>query len=116
MIDVSDGLLVDLERLLEASGVGCDVDPTALPVDADLRDVPPVLPAFGIVRAALSGGEDFELLFTVPEDRVGATVEAAAPVSVKRIGTVTTGPRMIWDRTIGEMRKEIGWWDHLRTR
>jgi thiamine-monophosphate kinase len=57
-IDVSDGFLRDLSRLCAASGVGAEVDCDALPVGpgASLED-------------ALSGGEDYALLFAIPKHR-----------------------------------------------
>ncbi|MGD0017393.1 MAG: thiamine-phosphate kinase [Verrucomicrobiia bacterium] len=56
MMDISDGLASDLQRLLESSHVGFDISSEKIPVN-------------GSVRAALSDGEDFELLFTIsPRD------------------------------------------------
>src|SRR6201999_3399331 len=63
-IDVSDGLLGDCGRLAHASGCGVQLDYEALPVSAALRA------AVGEERArelALTGGEDYELCFSVPE-------------------------------------------------
>lgn len=62
-IDISDGLLGDLNHILEQSGVGAQINPTALPLSAALQ-------AFAdsdtAQKWALTGGEDFELCFTVP--------------------------------------------------
>ena len=61
MLDVSDGLLVDLHRLADASGVGFALRGDDVPVHPDAvsnRDDP--------LQSALSEGEDFELLFTAP--------------------------------------------------
>ena len=66
MIDISDGLAGDLRHLLTAGGVGAELLKTAVPVSraAKLRAQtgPTAKPAFA---AALTDGEDFELLFTV---------------------------------------------------
>src|SRR5205823_10202208 len=67
MIDLSDGLAADLRHILKASGVGAELLSRAIPISPDARRVakakssakPPLL-------AALTDGEDFELLFTVP--------------------------------------------------
>ncbi|MDP6347339.1 MAG: thiamine-phosphate kinase [Dehalococcoidia bacterium] len=61
-IDISDGLLADLGHLCRASGVGASVAAERVPVDPHLREV------FGddALALALSGGEDYQLLFTAP--------------------------------------------------
>lgn len=62
-IDVSDGLLADLGHVLEASGVGARIEAAAVPLSAPARALP------GARLCALTGGDDYELLFTVPADR-----------------------------------------------
>jgi thiamine-monophosphate kinase len=63
-IDVSDGLLADLGHVLRASGVGATLDPARVPVP---RGFAAACARLGIEPGplALSGGEDYELLFTV---------------------------------------------------
>jgi thiamine-monophosphate kinase len=112
MIDLSDGLAVDLARLLAASGVGADVDAGSLPVDPDVALVAGLDP----VESAILGGEDYELLFTIGEAQVE---EASATVGrlgtrVTRIGTVTTGAPTLAGKPLEEW-KERGW-QHLRDR
>jgi len=65
MMDLSDGLLIDLCRLLEASGVGAELEQERIPVCPALERLAGhlELDARGL---ALSGGEDYELLFTAP--------------------------------------------------
>ncbi len=61
MIDISDGLSVDLAHLCEESGVGAEVDLGRIPISgAAIRTA-----GERALDAALNGGEDFELLFTV---------------------------------------------------
>ena len=112
MIDVSDGCVVDLARLVRASDVGCSVDPAAIPVDVALAQVT----GLDAKEAALFGGEDFELLFTMPEDRVEPAADAvgATGTPVTRIGTVTDGERLFGDARLEEMEERS--WDHLRNR
>lgn len=67
MIDLSDGLAGDLRHILKASGVGAELLASAIPISREARLAarqesarkPPLL-------AALTDGEDFELLFTLP--------------------------------------------------
>ena len=61
MIDLSDGLAQDLPRLCAASGTGAVVEEAAIPV---ARPAAAVLGGRAATRAAVVGGEDYELLFT----------------------------------------------------
>ncbi len=91
MIDVSDGALGDLRHLASASGVGFTLDPDSVPVHPG---VAPVARRLGIppVQMALAGGEDYELLVTLPadggEDRAARCL-ADTGVPLTRIGVVT---------------------------
>ena len=62
-LDISDGLLADLEQLAAASGLGCDLDLDAIPLSGALRRVEGDTEALSL---ALSGGDDYRLLVTVP--------------------------------------------------
>lgn len=84
MMDVSDGLALDLHRLCRASGVGADLDSERIPVSRAARGV----------RAALSDGEDFELLLTVPRRRAVSFERAwrrAFSLRCTRIGDLRAG-------------------------
>ncbi|MGH7953934.1 MAG: thiamine-phosphate kinase [Limisphaerales bacterium] len=66
MIDLSDGLAGDLRRILKASGVGAELLKTAIPISRAAKLLAKTSPsAKPPVLAALTNGEDFELLFTV---------------------------------------------------
>ncbi|KIH77787.1 thiamine-phosphate kinase [Geoalkalibacter ferrihydriticus] len=87
MIDVSDGLLADLGHLLDSSAVGARVARAALPVSsffrAALREDP------SLMDLALSGGEDYELLFTSPPEQAAAVSALVANgVAVTQIGHI----------------------------
>jgi len=84
MIDLSDGLATDARHLADASEVRIDIDLTALPLAPGVDDA---------VMAA-TGGEDFELLFTVPEQR-WAAIEAAAGVRLTRLGRALDGRGLV---------------------
>ena len=66
MMDVSDGLLIDLTRLLEASELGAQVNTALLPLSHEARALADSEDE--LLEAALSGGEDYVLLFTSPTD------------------------------------------------
>jgi len=87
-MDVSDGLCGDLPHILRRSGVGAIVDVNKLPMSQALKDTLPAAKAF---ECALSGGEDYELLFTVPEARRGSLEVMLSPygVPVTCIGKIT---------------------------
>lgn len=90
MIDLSDGLLGDLAHMLKASGqLGAVIDVDALPVSDALKSRPQHLR----LHAALAGGDDYELCFTVAPDARAAVMAAAARagVAVSRIGRIEAG-------------------------
>ncbi len=65
MADLSDGLAGDLRHILQSSGVGAEILKTALPVSRAAKLHAKKSPGKSPVIAALTDGEDFELLFTV---------------------------------------------------
>jgi thiamine-monophosphate kinase len=90
MIDLSDGLVTDLGHIAAESRVGARVDVDTLPVSEATRAV---ARALGVdpLRWALSGGEDYELLFTAPPEHATDLVRAVTErtgTAVHRIGEV----------------------------
>ena len=85
MIDVTDGLASDLMQICKASGTGCRIFNKQIPIDyetsrlAEEFNIDPLIPA-------LNGGDDFELLFTVPLDLYENMKQMT---SVKVIGHIT---------------------------
>ena len=94
MLDVSDGLDDDIRKLMEASGMGAELDAASLQLSAALRLVRPA----DAVELALTGGDDYELCFTVrPADEARLRgVAAGWSVPVTRIGTVVARPGCEW--------------------
>lgn len=89
-IDVSDGLCADLGHLLRASGCGAALEQQQLPLSAALLEHCSMSDAR---RFALTGGDDYELLLTVDEQREPALLQAAKDcnVSLTRIGLADAG-------------------------
>jgi len=65
-VDISDGLLADLGHVLTASDVGAEVHVENLPLSTAIKEIAPEFAE----HWALTGGEDFELCFTLPQARV----------------------------------------------
>lgn len=93
MIDVSDGVLTDLRRVLGESGVGALLDERAFRLTRGFREAASSL-GEDPVSAFLAGGEDYELLMAVRPGRFAAFRRAARsfPARVFPIGVVTGRP------------------------
>ena len=89
-IDISDGLSGDIRHICEESHVGAKIDLAALPLSKACRAYAAATRQ-DATALALAGGEDFELLFTVPpRHRLRFKQSAAAhPIRITRIGTIT---------------------------
>jgi thiamine-monophosphate kinase len=91
-MDVSDGLAGDLAKLCAASGVSAAIDAQSIPLSAAAQ----ALLTRGVVgiESIVSGGDDYEILCTIPEKRFEAFEQAAklTGVAVTSIGTVIAGP------------------------
>ncbi|MEO3678620.1 thiamine-phosphate kinase [Rheinheimera sp. FR7-31] len=87
-MDLSDGLYSDIQHILKRSNVGASIDVSRLPLSQALKDSCDTSTA---LQLALSGGEDYELLFTVPEARRGSLEVLLSPygIPVTCIGRVT---------------------------
>ena len=113
-IDVSDGLSLDLHRLCRASGVGARIEEGALPLSPGLlawarywkRDA---------THLALSGGEDYELLFTAGADDGIEALRETSDTALTRIGEVHKDPSVQILKRSGSLEAlpALGW-DHFR--
>lgn len=80
MIDISDGLVIDIKRLASVSGVGAVVESHKLPLSKTLRERISKDP--GEINLALAGGEDYELLFTSPPEKKEAVSALARELAL----------------------------------
>jgi thiamine-monophosphate kinase len=85
-LDISDGLLADCGHLALASKVGVQVERSKLPVSAALVGL---LGQTGAETAALSGGDDYVLAFTLPSVELSSLLADGWPIHV--VGRVVTG-------------------------
>ena len=92
MIDLSDGLGADAERLAAAGSVRLEIELERLPVEAGVAEVAAAA-AIDEVDLAAGAGEDYELLVTLPQERLAAAAAAVedAGTSLTSIGRVHQG-------------------------
>ena len=109
-IDVSDGLCADLGHVLATSRAGARLDTARLPLS------PALLAAFGRERAtdlALAGGDDYELVFTVPPAHEPRLANAPLGVRISRIGVIEHEPGLRCFGRNGEPRPVPRGYEHF---
>lgn len=112
-IDVSDGLLLDLARLCRASGVGAEIESGQIPLAASADPTPAVITERERLEAALGGGDDYELCFTIAPGAVDALNATWPQGSVWRpIGEIVDGGGVLLDHEPVAARG----WDHFVTK
>jgi len=111
-IDISDGLIADLGQICKASQVGARIEVDRVPVE------PMVKAQFGekSVELALSGGEDYELLFAAGAEVIDK-VKRAAPCPITTIGEIVVGKGVtVVDRQGNPSNVVKRGWEHFITR
>ncbi len=113
-LDVSDGLVADLGHIAAASGLAAEISAAAVPLsaaaNAALASDPALLPAL------LTGGDDYELLFTAGPDRAGDLAELAGELDLPliRIGRMSEGRGVrVLDAAGREISLPDGGWSHF---
>jgi len=109
MMDISDGLSSDLNRICKASGVGAVLEPDKIPIseDAQKRDEP--------LSSALNEGEDFELLFTLDKKQYEKlTKKWDDSLQITAIGEIVEGGDVVMKFSADDVRVlEPGGFDHF---
>lgn len=111
-IDVSDGLVGDLGKLAAASGCGAEIDLSGLPLS------PALIRLLGVEKAlerALGGGDDYELCFTIPDERLveAQALLAAQPTPTRCIGRLRSGSDVVLQRAGAVMEFSHSGFDHF---
>ncbi len=86
MIDISDGLAAEVNHICQQSGTGAEIVLADIPIHPSVRDAAR-LTGNDPVEFALSGGEDFELLFSIAPENKQRLEEQGIPVTL--VGSVT---------------------------
>jgi thiamine-monophosphate kinase len=111
-LDISDGLIGDLQHILDASKVGATLDVDALPAGPALAQQALALRR----RFTLAGGDDYELCFTAPASERAAVIAAAgsAGTLVTRVGTIDAEPGLrLVDAAGKALQMDVQGWDHF---
>ncbi|MFN3921186.1 MAG: thiamine-phosphate kinase [Caldimicrobium sp.] len=98
VIDISDGLLLDLYRICEASRVSAELEEEKIPLSKG-----------ALLHEALSGGEDYALLFTISEEKKEKLFQISKKLkkTLFYIGKITRGKHKIFLKTKEGVRKEL---------
>jgi thiamine-monophosphate kinase len=114
-MDLSDGLADAVRQIAEASHVGITLDAGALPIDSEVRHWHDV-EGNDVVEAAIRGGEDYELLFTVRpahHGRLRDVRKRLGDLRLTRIGVVTKERRLLLKTADGQRDLPVGF-EHFR--
>jgi thiamine-monophosphate kinase len=116
MIDLSDGLAMDLSRLCVASGVGARVELGQVPMHPSLVQAAPLL-GVDALDLALSGGEDYELLATIDLtdlEHARAELDERFGTDLAEVGVIVQGPGVTAVDGDGKERPlQPAGWDHF---
>ena len=113
-IDISDGLLADLGHVCQASEAGAVIEIERLPIRDEVKA------AFGesSIEMALSGGEDYQLMFTAPAEVIKRVQkDSAYPITlIGEMVAENVGQIILIDKEGKRVRAEPRGWDHFRKR
>ncbi len=112
-MDLSDGLAGDLPKLAQASGLAAHIEVERLPLSAALLSFASLPQAR---EWALSAGDDYELLMTVPRSRYQQLHDLAAGFGLRltRIGELRAGGGVTWSMDGADIRVAAAGFDHFR--
>ena len=93
-LDISDGLIADLNHLCVASGVGAEIDLNLVPVSSSVERA--IKNDYAILTEIITGGDDYEVLFTIPvaKREESEIVAKNCKLQVTNIGKITAGNKL----------------------
>lgn len=113
-LDISDGLVADLGHICEASGLGARIHAESIPLSPAVQEAVAMdLESFPL---ALTGGDDYELCFTVAADQVGRvkTLSETLGLPLTEIGEMVRGEGVaVLDRDGAELALDHPGWTHF---
>lgn len=112
MMDISDGLSSDLNRICKASKVGAIIDSEQIPISDEAQK------SENPLESALNDGEDFELLFTLSHVECEKLLKNwDTPIPITRIGEITDNQKIQLKMPDGQIKDlNAGGYDHLKGR
>ena len=112
-IDISDGFLIDLQRMLSVSNKGAHINLDMIPISRAMQGV---IKHIGDVKDLLVGGEDYELIFTIkPDDQIRLeNYFSSKKIMVSEIGKIVTGSgiSLFSNNQLSELPENFGF-DHF---
>jgi thiamine-monophosphate kinase len=116
LIDTSDGVATDLYHICQASGVGARLPAASVPISSRVKIAAPELRRDPL-KLALTGGEDYLLLFTSPPETVArlsqSFLNAGLPAPLP-LGRIVSGDRVILETADGDLDISGKGYDHFR--
>jgi thiamine-monophosphate kinase len=111
-MDLSDGLVGDLPKLAQASGLAAHVAVERLPLSQAMRAAVPIAQAR---EFALAAGDDYELLLAVPAARYAELAAAAGRLNLTltTIGEFRDGGGVTWSLNGRDFTPGVQGWDHF---
>ncbi len=116
LIDTSDGVATDLYHICRAGGVGARIPEAAVPVSSRVQAAAPAL-GVNALNLALTGGEDYLLLFTATPEMAARLDQAFARAGLAPpwpLGRMVAGDRVILETPAGDVDISGRGYDHFR--
>ena len=113
MMDLSDGLATDLAHICAESGVGAEVVAADLPLSGQLLEAAESC-CHSALDWALSGGEDYQLLFTAPPDALPALARLPGGASLRPVGRIVAGRGVFLQDGCGQREISYAGYEHFR--